>query len=93
MSSSHRLETDTHREHKQGFIRRYVFSTDHKIIGIQYFLTGGLMGLLGASLAALIRLQLAWPGRQWEWLGALFPVGMESGVMKPTRPPVSSTST
>jgi cytochrome c oxidase subunit 1 len=34
-------------------------------------------------LAALIRLQLAWPGRQWEWLGVLFPTGMESGVMKP----------
>jgi cytochrome c oxidase subunit 1 len=75
------LETGTH--HQQSFMRRYVFSTDHKIIGIQYFLTGGLMGLLGAMLAALIRLQLAWPGRQWEWLGVLFPSGMESGVMKP----------
>jgi len=81
MSKSSRQEADTHQE--QGFLRRYVFSTDHKIIGIQYFLTGGLMGVLGALLAALIRLQLAWPGRQWEWLAMVFPSGMENGVMKP----------
>ena len=81
MSKSSRQEAGTHQE--QGFLRRYVFSTDHKIIGIQYFLTGGLMGVLGALLAALIRLQLAWPGRQWEWLAMVFPSGMENGVMKP----------
>ncbi|MFQ5789267.1 MAG: cbb3-type cytochrome c oxidase subunit I [Acidobacteriota bacterium] len=67
----------------RSFIRRYIFSTDHKTIGIQYFLTAGIMGIIGAALAALIRLQLAWPGRQWEWLGSLFPSGMEAGVMKP----------
>jgi len=80
MSQSSQQDAGTH---QQSFLRRYVFSTDHKIIGIQYFLTGGLMGVVGAMLAALIRLQLAWPGRQWEWLGVLFPTGMESGVMKP----------
>ncbi|MEE9264455.1 MAG: cbb3-type cytochrome c oxidase subunit I, partial [Vicinamibacteria bacterium] len=81
MSKSSQRDAVAHQ--KQSFIRRYVFSTDHKVIGIQYFLTGGLMGLLGAALAALIRLQLAWPGRQWEWLAVLFPIGMESGVMRP----------
>jgi cytochrome c oxidase subunit 1 len=81
MSQSSQVERGAH--HQQSFMRRYVFSTDHKIIGIQYFLTGGLMGLVGAMLAALIRLQLAWPGRQWAWLGVVFPTGMESGVMKP----------
>jgi hypothetical protein len=33
----------------QGFIRRYVFSTDHKVIGIQYILTGLVMALVGAG--------------------------------------------
>jgi len=66
-----------------GVLRRYVFSTDHKIIGIQYILTGLVMALVGASLAALIRLQLGWPERQWTFLSQLFPKGMPGGVMTP----------
>ncbi|HXV60510.1 MAG TPA: cbb3-type cytochrome c oxidase subunit I [Vicinamibacteria bacterium] len=69
--------------HPPSFLRRYVFSTDHKIIGIQYWLTGGLMGILGAFLAGLIRLQLTWPTTQWNLLAKVFPVGMEGGFMKP----------
>ena len=34
----------------QGFVRRYVFSLDHKIIGIQYFITGFVFFML-AGLA------------------------------------------
>ncbi|HSF17180.1 MAG TPA: cbb3-type cytochrome c oxidase subunit I [Vicinamibacteria bacterium] len=69
--------------HSPSFLRQYFFSTDHKIIGIQYWLTGGLMGILGAFLAGLIRLQLTWPAAQWSLLAKVFPVGMEGGVMKP----------
>jgi cytochrome c oxidase subunit 1 len=47
----------------QGFLRRYVFSTDHKVIGLQYLLTAMFMALVGGGLAALIRYQLAWPER------------------------------
>ena len=46
---------------ERGFIRRYIFSTDHKVIGIQYIITGLVMALVGAALATLIRLQLGWP--------------------------------
>jgi len=70
-------------EHEPGFIRRYVFSTDHKIIGIQYILTGLVMAIAGAALATLIRLQLGWPEHHWLWLSRLLPVGMPSGVMTP----------
>src|SRR3989442_1373700 len=43
------------------FIRQYVFSTDHKMIGKQ-FLTLGLLGLMmGGILALLVRWELAWP--------------------------------
>ncbi|MBI4564361.1 MAG: cbb3-type cytochrome c oxidase subunit I [Planctomycetes bacterium] len=45
-----------------GFWTRYVFSRDHKVIGIQYILTAMAMGLVGGALAAWIRVQLAWPG-------------------------------
>ncbi|TMA64096.1 MAG: cytochrome c oxidase subunit I [Deltaproteobacteria bacterium] len=47
--------------HEVGFIRHYVFSTDHKMIGKQ-FLTLGLFGLLmGGVLAMLVRWELAFP--------------------------------
>jgi cytochrome c oxidase subunit 1 len=68
---------------KESFWKRYVFSTDHKVIGIQFYLTGGLMGVLGAFLAGLIRLQLTWPTTQWNFLAKIFPSGMEGGFMKP----------
>jgi cytochrome c oxidase subunit 1 len=70
-------------EHAVGFIRRWVFSTDHKIIGIQYIITGLLMGVAGGALAALIRLQLGWPEHRWMLLSHLLPNGMPSGVMTP----------
>jgi cytochrome c oxidase subunit 1 len=65
------------------FIRRYVFSTDHKVIGIQYIVTGLVMALVGAALATLIRLQLGWPEHRWELLGRLLPTGYMDGVMTP----------
>ena len=67
----------------RGFVRRYIFSTDHKIIGIQYILTGLLMAVVGGALAALIRLQLGWPEHRWLWLSRLLPAGMPEGVMTP----------
>ena len=51
-------------EAPKSFIRKYVFSTDHKVIGIQYILTGLMMALVGGALATLIRLQLGWPEHQ-----------------------------
>ena len=66
-----------------GVVRRYIFSTDHKIIGIQYILTGLVMALVGATLAALIRLQLGWPETTWPLLSTLLPAGYQGGVMLP----------
>jgi cytochrome c oxidase subunit 1 len=42
----------------QGFIKRYVFSIDHKIIGIQYLITGFVFMMLAGLLAETIRTQL-----------------------------------
>jgi cytochrome c oxidase subunit 1 len=42
----------------QGFIRKYVFSIDHKIIGIQYMVTGLIFFVIAGCLAELIRTQL-----------------------------------
>jgi cytochrome c oxidase subunit 1 len=70
-------------EEPQSFVRRYIFSTDHKVIGIQYYLTAMAMAVVGGTLAMLIRLQLGWPDEKWPLLAKLFPRGMSGGVMNP----------
>lgn len=40
---------------------RYVFSTDHKVIGIQFLFSGLIFFILGGLLAMAVRWQLAWP--------------------------------
>ena len=69
--------------HKQGFVSRYVFTFDHKMIGKQYFTLAMSMGFIGGILAVLIRLQLGFPSKPWPFLENLFPVGMASGIMTP----------
>lgn len=44
-----------------GFIGKYIFSFDHKVIGMQYILTAMAMGLVGGTLAIVIRVQLSLP--------------------------------
>lgn len=65
------------------FIRRYIFSTDHKIIGIQFLFTSLFMMLLGGLLAMLMRWQLAWPGQPLAFMEKIAPAGMPGGVMVP----------
>ena len=51
-----------HAEHHElGFLRTYIFSTDHKMIGRQFLFLGLLMMILGGLLALVVRWQLAWP--------------------------------
>ena len=45
---------DAHHE-ELSFWRKYVFSTDHKVIGIQYCITGLVFLLFGFSLMMLMR--------------------------------------
>jgi len=55
-------EAHVHAEvHRESFWTRYVFSQDHKVIGLQYLLTSLFMALVGGALAMLFRTQLAWP--------------------------------
>lgn len=54
---------DDHGHHDIGFVKKYIFSTDHKMIGIQFLFTTLLMLLVGGSLALGVRFQLAWPWR------------------------------
>jgi cytochrome c oxidase subunit 1 len=65
------------------FLRKYVFSEDHKVIGIQYMSYSFLMLIVGGFLAMLIRWQMAFPGRPLSWMGKVAPSGMPGGIMLP----------
>ena len=65
------------------FIWKYVFSLDHKVIGIQYLALALVAVFLGMALSMLVRLRLVWPGKAFPLLGSLFPVGAPDGVMTP----------
>ncbi len=43
------------------FLTKYVFSTDHKVIGIQFLFSGLIFFVIGGLLALAVRWQLAWP--------------------------------
>ncbi|HEY8449423.1 MAG TPA: cbb3-type cytochrome c oxidase subunit I, partial [Bacillota bacterium] len=76
-----------HPEHAQheptSFWRRYVFSTDHKVIAIQYLVTSFAMAAVGGLLAFLMRIQLGWPDRRWPLLEAIMPNAFRGGQMNP----------
>src|SRR5690349_17276373 len=73
-----------HHEHKLGFWRKYVFSTDHKVIGIQYGITALCFLLFGFTLMMLMRWELAYPEKALPWIGHLFGENnMPGGVMTP----------
>jgi cytochrome c oxidase subunit I len=44
-----------------GFIRKYIFSIDHKVIGIQYYLLALFSVTVGIILSLLMRIHLVWP--------------------------------
>src|SRR5260370_23349580 len=66
-----------------GFIRKYIFSLDDKVIGIQYILLALTAVLVGMTMSVLMRMNLQWPGTSWPILGTLFPTGAPNGVMSP----------
>jgi len=68
-------------EPPKGFIRKYIFSLDHKVIGIQYILLALSAVIVGMVMSVLMRLKLNWPGTSWSILGTLFPQGAPGGVM------------
>src|SRR3954447_16391501 len=62
-----------HEDHRN-VLQRYVFSTDHKVIGIQFLFSGLIFFVLGGLLAMAVRWQLAWP---WS------PIPVLSQIMEP----------
>jgi len=60
---------DHHEEHhEQGFVSKYIFSTDHKTIAKQFLITGIFWAIIGGGLSIIFRLQLGFPEMSLEWL-------------------------
>ena len=59
----------------RSFVRKYIFSTDHKIIGIQFLFLSLFFLLVGGLLAMQIRWQEGFPGQPMPG-GSLLPFGV-----------------
>jgi len=69
--------------HKQSFITRYIFSQDHKVIGMQFLFVSLLFMIVGGLLALMVRWELGYPEEPMP-LGTLFPDAiMPGGVIPP----------
>jgi cytochrome c oxidase subunit 1 len=93
-SVSHAEHVDSpHGHHQMSFLRKYIFSTDHKIIGLQYLFTCLFLFLVGGVLALMVRWQIAYPfdpDHPFPILGKLlWPEG--NGEMTPEFYPIAFT--
>ncbi len=66
-----------------GFIRKHVFSLDHKVIGLQYYGLALVAVFIGMVLSWLMRIHLVWPSWPIPGLSLLSKAGAPGGVMTP----------
>src|ERR1700722_18613079 len=66
-------DSHSHASHHEepGFWQKYIFSTDHKVIGIQYGVTALMFLFFGFCLMMIMRWQLAYPGHAIPIVGKL----------------------
>ncbi|HYE65411.1 MAG TPA: cbb3-type cytochrome c oxidase subunit I, partial [Pyrinomonadaceae bacterium] len=84
VETPHQAHEAIHRhEPPKTFIRKYIFSLDHKVIGLQYIFLALTSVFIGMFLSVLMRMNLTWPGTEWPILETLFPTGAPGGVMTP----------
>jgi cytochrome c oxidase subunit 1 len=57
----------------QGFIRKWIFSLDHKVIGLQYYFLALAAVFTGMFLSLLMRIHLIWPDASLPLIGAIKP--------------------
>jgi len=67
----------------ESFLRKYVFSLDHKVIAKQYFALSLVAVFLGMFLSWVMRIHLVWPNARIPGLEWISKVGAPGGVMTP----------
>ncbi len=70
----------TEHHHHEPFWRKYIFSVDHKVIGLQYAITAMVFLLFGFCLMLIMRWNLAYPGEIVPIVGKLL---SEEGMLTP----------
>jgi cytochrome c oxidase subunit 1 len=70
---THGHEHDAHEHHGPKGILKYIWSTDHKVIAMQYLFTGMFMAIVGGLMAYVFRMQLAFPGVSVPGFGVVSP--------------------
>ncbi len=55
------------------FIRKYIFSLDHKVIGLQYYFLALTAVFVGMFLSLLMRIHMIWPTANLPLLGEIKP--------------------
>lgn len=58
--------------HEESFVSKYIFTTDHKMIGKQFLITGIIWAIIGGLFSVLFRLQLGYPEASFPVLEDLF---------------------
>ena len=72
-----------HHAPPQGFLRKHVFSLDHKVIGKQYYALALVAVFTGMVLSWLMRLHLGWPNLAIPGLHWLSKTGAPGNLMTP----------
>lgn len=81
-AESHAHEHEEH--HEQSFIRKYIFSEDHKVIAKQYLISGIIWAVIGGLMSVVFRLQLGFPDLDMSWLKPVLGEWVnESGKLDP----------
>jgi cytochrome c oxidase subunit I len=71
--STHEAHGHGHDDHhEESFLTKYIFSTDHKMIGKQFLVTGIIWAIIGGLFSVLFRLQLGYPDATFPFLEELF---------------------
>src|ERR1700735_4322046 len=81
VAAGHPLSHSAAHVHHGSFLSTYVFSRDHKVIGIQFLFSTLLWFLIGGLLALAVRWQVAWPWTRIPIIGHLF--HLEGGQISP----------
>lgn len=69
--ATHEVHGHDH-HHEESFLTKYIFSTDHKMIGKQFLITGIIWAIIGGLFSVLFRLQLGYPDSTFPILEELF---------------------